>query len=106
VARGTLCRVGARSPVVWLRHAECDSPRQHDAVRFLLDLLRDGPRPVTELQEQAREAGLGWRTVRRAKDTLRIDARRVPSESGGAMWVWQLPPGFEVIEDDDSDALD
>jgi hypothetical protein len=40
----------------------------------------------------AREAGLAWRTVERAKRRLDVEATRLGGVAGGGQWWWRLPP--------------
>lgn len=55
---------------------------------FLRAELKDGPVTVTDLREHARQAGLSWRTVQRAKeDAEDIEARKRPG-SPDAGWEW------------------
>ena len=63
------------------------SPRD-DAVEFLRDMLDDGPVPVKTLQEEAKQAGHTWATVRRASDGLLIVKKKGGMVGG---WYWQLP---------------
>lgn len=46
-----------------------------------------------ELFDEARAIGLGRNAVYGAKDSLKIKARRVASESGDITWMWRLPDG-------------
>ena len=50
-----------------------DRAEREDAVELLRAELGDGERPVTELKEAARAAGISWSTVRRAQADLRIN---------------------------------
>jgi len=43
--------------------------------------------PTDTVKDEARNAGLAWRTVRRAKDRLGIAAKK----SGAVEWVWTMP---------------
>jgi hypothetical protein len=43
-------------------------------------------------QTVAREAGLAWRTVERAKHSLGVEATRVGGAAGDGQWWWRLPP--------------
>jgi RecA-family ATPase len=45
-----------------------------EAQDFLRDALSDGPEPVADLRKQSGEAGISWRTVERAKASLRVRA--------------------------------
>ena len=56
------------------------------AQEFLLELLKDGATATKHIQEQAKEAGISWATVRRASDALGVKKR--PSNGS---WYWQLP---------------
>lgn len=60
---------------------------RESAEDFLRDELADGPRPVRELQAAARNAGIAWRTVERAKASLGVEARR---DGFGGPWRWSL----------------
>jgi hypothetical protein len=62
------------------------------AAEFLRRILSTGPRPVAQLQELAANAGFVWRTVERAKRTMKILSERLPRMG----WLWRLP-------DDDPD---
>jgi len=59
------------------------------AAAWLRELLAPGPLPVAEIKRQAREAGLCWPTVKRAKRLAPVETHR----SGFAgPWHWQLAP--------------
>ena len=74
-----------------------DRPARADAEEFLRDLLADGPQPVTEIQLEAEDAGIAWRTLNRAKKTIGVAAERhAECERGfgaAGRWYWRLPPG-------------
>jgi len=69
------------------------APKRELAENLLRELLADGPRRRSEIEEAAEEAGVGWRTVEAAKADLGVYDERRP-ESGkrgrGASW-WRLP---------------
>jgi hypothetical protein len=71
------------------------------AAKWLIEFLKDGPKPVTEIRQEAQAAELHWATVRRAQDTLGIVPKK-KTFSGG--WEWGLPDGYadgqNLIEDD------
>src|SRR5262249_35688198 len=74
-----------------------DRPAQTEAEEFLRDILRDGARPAKDVEAEAKEAGISWRTVNRAKKTLGIVAER-KAESGQGLgragrWYWSFPGG-------------
>jgi AAA domain len=56
-----------------------------DAKAFLLDALAGGPVAVRDLQAAAKEAGISWITVRRAKDALGVTAKKRGLKEG---WEW------------------
>jgi hypothetical protein len=63
-----------------------------EAEEFLLDALADGEIAVTDLQADAKQAGLSWATVRRAKDRLGVVAKREShGRDGGGRWTWAMP---------------
>jgi hypothetical protein len=62
-----------------------------EAESFLLDLLADGPVHSKQVEKEAREASLAWRTVRRAKDKLGVQVRRAQGMEGRGPWSWSLP---------------
>jgi putative DNA primase/helicase len=57
------------------------------AKAWLRDMLANGPVAQKDIQSQAREDGIGWRTVRRAKDALGVMALK-DAGAGGAPWRW------------------
>lgn len=65
---------------------------RREAADWLRMLLADGPVLVKELRQQARDAGLSWGTVRRAKEEVGVQARKQAFAKG---WVWQLPEGAQ-----------
>lgn len=70
---------------------------------WLSALLADGPVSVEEIEEEAHNAGHGWRTVEKAKKDLGVRSKR-DSEA----WSWELPgqrPQDRTLCEDDSAAL-
>lgn len=63
-----------------------------EAAEWVTNYLSMGRRPQTDLQEDATQYGLAWRTVRRAAEEAEIEKRRVGFGSGGKWW-WRLPAG-------------
>lgn len=61
-----------------------------EAEHFLRELLADGPVSAKDVPKAARDAGLSWATVRRAKDELGIRPRREGFGDSGK-WLWSLP---------------
>jgi hypothetical protein len=81
-----------------------ERPAQTEAEDFLRDILRDGPRPAKDVESEAKEAGISWRTVNRAKKTLGIVTER-KAESGDGLgrsgrWYWSLPGGTHSASKD------
>lgn len=63
--------------------------KREAATEWLQELLADGPMKVAELEQQAKDAGLSWSTVRRAQRALNIKPQKDSVFGGG--WHWQLP---------------
>ena len=78
--------------------AEDDRPQRTEAADFLRASLADGPKPSKEVEAEAKDAGISWRTIKRAKKELGILAEPRPIErtnSGDGppvnRWYWSLP---------------
>lgn len=69
-----------------------------EAAAWLREALADGPVSVKDLQGWAKDAGLGWSTLKRAKGVLRAVSRKRGPMVGGA-WEWALP-GTARVEGD------
>lgn len=63
---------------------------QDEAADLLRTELAGGPRPTKQIQARARDAGISWSSVRRAKDALGVVVARVGFGEGSA-WTWSLP---------------
>ncbi len=71
--------------------ASAEEKHAHDeAVDFLRTVLGNGPLPHQEVKAQAKQAGLDFEAVQRAKGRLKVEARREGFGPGGR-WVWRLP---------------
>jgi putative DNA primase/helicase len=66
-----------------------DKAERREADAWLRDRLADGPAQSKEIQNAAREAGLAWRTIERAKRRLGIEAELVGYGTAGR-WYWRL----------------
>jgi putative DNA primase/helicase len=73
--------------------AESRSPSARDnAKQFLEALLNDGPVGSKAVHEAAKENGISLRTLRRAKDALRIEIKPDgPTVDGHHTWRWHMP---------------
>ena len=60
---------------------------QGTAAEFLRNLLAEGMAGVKYIETEAKEAGIAWRTVRRASDSLDVLKRRGPE----GRYYWSLP---------------
>ncbi len=67
---------------------EDESSALDEAKRFLCELLADGEVGAKQVRAAATDAGVSWRTVRRAKEDLRIKPRKSRQD---ALWYWSLP---------------
>ena len=65
---------------------EEENSARDSAEDFLKELLKDGPSPTKHVETEAKAAGIAWRTVRRASDTLQVKKQK---SNGG--WYWSLP---------------
>ena len=63
---------------------ECSA--RDSAEYFLKELLKDGPAPTKHVEAEAKEAGIPWRTVRRASDAL-----SVKKQKSNGKYYWSLP---------------
>jgi hypothetical protein len=72
--------------------AESKSPgARENAKRFLEALLSDGPVGSKDVVEAAEANGISQRTLRRARDDLKINVKRDgPIENGVHTWRWHL----------------
>jgi len=79
-------------------HADARS----EAVEFLNDVLADGPMPAKQVVEEADDAGIAEKTLRRAKKLLDVMVYRESATGegrGSGRWMWKLPI-VELAEDD------
>jgi putative DNA primase/helicase len=76
--------------------AQSSDRARAEAEEFLKGILGNGPVPSKDIQNEAKEAGLAWATVRRTKTRLRIKAQKTGMDGG---WVWVLPKMLTSTED-------
>ncbi len=79
------------------------SPRSEvqEAETFLRELLANGLVPVKDVGAEAKNAGIAWRTIERAKTTLGVTSKRdgETGQRGGGQWSWGLRPPRAPVED-------
>jgi hypothetical protein len=101
--------------VDWLGHSEVSAkdilatPQDHEhadarseAVEFLNDVLADGPMPAKQVLQEADDAGIAEKTLRRANNLLDVIAYRESAageKRGSGRWMWKLPM-VGLVEDD------
>ncbi len=62
------------------------------AIDWLSEVLAGGAKPVDELRDAAKKERHAWRTVRRAKDKMKVEAKPENAARQGAQrWWWALP---------------
>jgi hypothetical protein len=59
-----------------------------EAMEFLKEVLKDGPVAARDVKKEAREAGISAKSLRSAREALRIKPEKAGFERG---WVWKLP---------------
>jgi putative DNA primase/helicase len=64
---------------------------KREAREFLLERLEAGPVNSDDLVEEAKQEGIAFATLRRAKKDLGIKSRKQRGDVNGA-WMWELPP--------------
>jgi putative DNA primase/helicase len=65
-----------------------EASAQDGAADFLRQVLGTDTVPVKTVEAEAKAAGIAWRTIRRAADTLHVVKRK---GGMGAGWYWALP---------------
>jgi hypothetical protein len=64
-----------------------------EADSFLREVLSGGSLPAKEVKRQAEEVGIAIRTLKRAKHSLGVKARREGGITDAGQWLWSLPKG-------------
>jgi hypothetical protein len=89
-----------------LQGAMSKEPRA-DAEGFLRELLAAGSMASADVEQQAKAAGISWRTLRRAADAIGV--KRWKEGGADGRWFWRLPDGqpicVEKSPDDDAPNL-
>ncbi|MDR6634209.1 hypothetical protein J2X72_003009 [Phyllobacterium sp. 1468] len=82
--------IGAEEAMRDAEDGKAKSGALGSAKDFLSALLMLGPVTVTEIESEAKSAGISMRTVRRAKDELSIQSIK---DGLSGRWSWSLPGG-------------
>jgi len=69
------------------------------AVKVIRETLKDGPRPYNDVLKAALKAGLGERTIERAKIGL------ATSTKNGKEWTWELTPEAQAQGEKDANVV-
>ena len=70
-----------------------------EAMRFLLDILKGEPVSATDVKEEAEAAGISEKTLRRAREALRVNVERDGFGKGGkSVWSLPKPDGSSAID--------
>jgi hypothetical protein len=64
------------------------APALEEAKQFLAGLIGCDGMNVKEIEKEAKDAGMSWATMRRAKDALKLKSER---DGYGGPWVWKRP---------------
>jgi len=67
---------------------DADEDQGDEAEKFLKAVLAEGPTPVKAIMQEAKDAGISEKAVRRAKTTLHVIIKKAGMTDG---WYWQLP---------------
>lgn len=79
------------------KDARKSAPAREEAKQFLIEVLRDGPVPVKEVESQADDAGHTWSTVKAASTDLGVVKSPLRAKDGRKPikgWEWTLPAGL------------
>lgn len=80
-----------------------DRTLRAEGVEWLRSMLAHRAIAVKKIAEEAEAAGLSWRTIERAKASLRVTATRAGFSAKG-YWQWQLPQRPPPIDRQPSDS--
>jgi hypothetical protein len=73
-----------------------------EAIEFLNDVLCEGPVPASQVKEEAEDAGISERTLKRAKKVVGVITYReneAGERRGTGRWMWKLPT-VELVDED------
>jgi hypothetical protein len=89
-----------------LLHDQADSEEDRSAVReaveFLEEFLKTGPRKALDVFKDGRAAGIAEKTLRRVKSVAAVKACKADFQEG---WVWELTKMANSYEDGQSEGL-
>ena len=74
-----------------------DGGAMGEAMRFLLDVLKEGPEPSAEVKQDAENAGISEKTLSRARKAMGVKASKAGMKGG---WEWSLPDIQDECETD------
>jgi len=75
-----------------LAESKVKRSKLQDAKVLLLEALKEGPKSAKVLLQEAKDYGIGDRTLDDAKAELEVKSiRKVDPETGNGQWVWTLP---------------
>jgi hypothetical protein len=74
---------------------ERDAPRLDEAIAFLQNELKDGPRPVAEIKKNAIGLSISAMTLRRAREQAGVIHRQIPGAPHGG-WEYALVPVLDL----------
>ncbi|MGH7794106.1 MAG: AAA family ATPase [Candidatus Binatia bacterium] len=66
-----------------------DSKQLDSAMRFLQDVLSNGPMPTNDLKQRALTGGMSWRTIWRVREKSLLNIKASKERSSGE-WFWRL----------------
>ncbi len=67
-----------------------ESPAADEAVEWLQAVLAAGPAAATDLQSDAKSAGITWATIRRVKPRAGVVSFQQPDAEAKMRWYWKL----------------
>jgi hypothetical protein len=83
---------GSVSDIKKMSESRVKRSKLEEAKRLLLEALREGEKSAKTLIQEAKDYGIGDRTLDDAKADLGIKSvRKVDSTTGNGMWTWRLP---------------
>ncbi len=75
-----------------------EKSEKQDAIAFLREILRDGEKPVKDVQSESRQVGISEATLRRAKTALNVQSRKDSFQNG--KWFWYVAEDVQTKAED------